>query len=217
MADRFTEFSMPDTDLTRKAYDLVFATATAALAHHSVRTYLFGRALGEARGVRPGADYDDEALFLGCVLHDLGLTEPGNGDQRFEVDGADLAAAFVSENGLDGERTRVVWEAIALHTSRGIAHRMRPEIALTHAGTGIDMTGLGAGSFPEGFADRVHAAFPRLERACGLTEIILDQIKANPAKAPLGTLPAEIARQYGTGPAAPSWADLTTAAWPGIA
>lgn len=50
MADRFTEFSLPDTDLTRKAYDLVFATGTAALAHHSVRTYLWGRALGEARG-----------------------------------------------------------------------------------------------------------------------------------------------------------------------
>ncbi|URN02710.1 HD domain-containing protein [Actinomadura madurae] len=216
MADRFTEFSLPDTDLTRKAYDLVFATGTAALAHHSVRTYLWGRALGEARGLHPDADYDDEALFLGSVLHDLGLTEQGDGDQRFEVDGADLAALFVSDNGLDGERTRVVWEAIALHTSRGIANKMRPEIALTHAGTSIDMTGLGAGSLPEGFTGRVHAAFPRLEQDCGLTTLILGQITANPAKAPLGTFPAELARQYGIAPEAPSWADLTSAAWPDI-
>jgi hypothetical protein len=217
MADRFAEFSMPDTDLTRKAYDLVFATGTPALAHHSVRTYLFGRALGDAQGLRPDADYDDEALFLGSVLHDLGLTERGDGDQRFEVDGADLAAAFVREHGLDAERTRVVWEAIALHSSRGIANRMRPEIALTHAGTSMDMTGLGTGALPGGFADRVHAAFPRLERDCGLTALILDQIRANPAKAPLGTLPAEIARQYGVGLEAPRWADLTGAAWPGVA
>lgn len=50
------------------------------------------------------------------------------------VDGADVAAGFLEDRGLDGERARVVWEAIALHTSLGIAHRMRPEIALTHAG-----------------------------------------------------------------------------------
>ncbi|WP_433478555.1 HD domain-containing protein [Spirillospora sp. CA-142024] len=216
MADRFAEFSMPDTDLTRKAYDLVFATGTAALAHHSVRTYLFGRALGEARGLHPGGDYDDEALFLASVLHDLGLTEQGNGGRRFEVDGADLAARFVSGNGLDEERTRVVWEAIALHTSTGIAHLMRPEIALTHAGTGTDMAGLRAGSLPEGLAERVHAAFPRLEQDCGLTGLIVDQIAENPAKAPMGSLPAEVARQYGVGPASPTWADLVAAAWPGM-
>lgn len=216
MPDHFAEFSIPDTALTRKAYDLVFATGTAALAHHSVRTYLFGRAIGEAKGLRPDADYDDEVLFLGSVLHDLGLTEQGNGRQRFEVDGADLAAEFVSGNGLDDERTRVVWEAIALHTSRGIAHRMRPEIALTHAGTSIDMTGLGAGAFPEGLAERVHTAFPRLEQGCGLTKLILDQIAGNPAKAPMGTLPAEIARQYGVPAPAPTWESLITAAWPGV-
>lgn len=217
MSDHFAEFSMPDTDLTRKAHARVFSTAPPPLAHHSVRTYLFGRALGDKRGLRPGADYDDEVLFLASVLHDLGLAEQGGNDQRFEVDGADLAAEFLSGNGLADERTRIVWEAIALHTSVGIAHRMRPEIALTHAGTSIDMTGLGGGAFPEGLAERVHTAFPRLEQGCGLTKIILDQITGNPAKAPLGTFPAEIARQHGVGPAAPSWSGLIAAAWPGVA
>jgi hypothetical protein len=217
VSDHFAGFSLPDTDLTRKAYDLVHATGTAALAHHSVRTYLFGRAIGEANGLRPGADYDDETLFLASVLHDLGLTEQGNGGQRFEVDGADLAAEFLTGNGLDGERVRVVWEAIALHTSRGIAHRMRPEIALTHAGTSADIAGPAAVRLPGGVAERAHAAFPRLEPDCGLTAIIIDQITANPAKAPLGSLPAEIARQHGTGPAVPAWADLVTSAWSGIA
>lgn len=62
----------------------------------------------------------------------------------------------------------------------------------------------------------MHAAFPRLEQDCGLTTLILGQITANPAKAPLGTFPAELARQYGIAPEAPSWADLTSAAWPDI-
>jgi HD domain len=217
VSDRFAEFSLPDTDLTRKACDLVFATGTAALAHHSVRTYLFGRALGEARGLRPGADYDDETLFLASVLHDLGLTERGNGGHRFEVDGADRAAEFLTGNGLDGERVRVVWEAIALHTSRGIAHRMRPEIALTHAGTSADVAGLGTERLPGGIAERAHAAFPRLEPGCGLAEIILGQIAGNPAKAPMGSLPFELARQSGVAIPQPRWSDLIASAWPGVA
>lgn len=215
MSDHFAEFSLPDTDLTRKAYDLVFSTGPAALAHHSARTYLFGRAIGEARGVRAGTDYDDEVLFLASVLHDVGLIGADHGPQRFEVDGADRAAEFLTGNGLDGERTRVVWEAIALHTSLGIAHRMRPEIALTHAGTGADMIGRGAVDLPGGIAESAHAAFPRLEPGCGLTEIIVDQIARDPAKAPMGTFPAEIARQYGAGGPAPDWAALVAGAWPG--
>ncbi|MEO3823741.1 hypothetical protein [Actinomadura sp. B10D3] len=65
-------------------------------------------------------------------------------------------------------------------------------------------------------AQRHRRPEPRLEQDCGLTALILDQITANPAKAPLGTFTAELARQYGIGPEAPSWADLTSSAWPGI-
>ncbi|MGP4024996.1 HD domain-containing protein [Actinomadura sp. 3N407] len=216
MTDHFAEFSLPRTGLARKAYDLVFSEGTAALANHSVRTYLFARAIGERRALRSGADYDDEVLFLASVLHDVGLTERADGGQRFEVDGADRAAEFLSENGMDEERVRVVWEAIALHSSLGIAHRMRPEIALTHAGTGADIAGLGAGALPEGLADRAHAAFPRLGAGCAITESIVDQIARNPAKAPIGSFPGEIARQYGTGAPVPEWSELIAAAWPGV-
>lgn len=215
MSDHFSEFSLPDTDLTRKTHDLVFSTGPAALANHCVRTYLFGRAVGEAQDVSAGADYDDEVLFLAALLHDMGLTEHGDGSQRFEVDGADLAARFLAENGLDDERVRVVWESIALHTSLGIAHRMRPEIALVHAGSGTDVVGLAAAALPDGLAARVHAAFPRLENGSGLTEAIVEQIVRNPAKAPMGTFPAEIARQYGAGVRAPDWTALVAGAWSG--
>ncbi|WP_371287046.1 HD domain-containing protein [Mycobacterium sp. PS03-16] len=54
------------------------------LANHCVRSYLFGRELAAAEGL----DYDDEDLFLACILHDLGVTGHGRGEQRFEVDGA---------------------------------------------------------------------------------------------------------------------------------
>ena len=50
------------------------------------------RELAAADGL---TDYDDELVFLGCLLHDLGVTDYGWGDQRFEVEGADAAARFL--------------------------------------------------------------------------------------------------------------------------
>ncbi len=94
--------------------------------NHSVRSYLFGELLAAREGLRPGADYDSEALFLGCVLHDLGAGSAAPGKQRFEVEGADLAAALLTEHGCERALIDAVWEAIALHTSFGIADRRGP-------------------------------------------------------------------------------------------
>ncbi|MFV0131858.1 hypothetical protein ACLGIH_01030 [Streptomyces sp. HMX87] len=53
-------------------------------------------------------------LTLGCLLHDAGLTSEGNGDQRFDLDEAHLAARFLQQ-GLASESSDVVWNAVALH------------------------------------------------------------------------------------------------------
>ncbi len=76
-------------------------------------------------------------------MHDLGLTDAFNGEQRYEVDGADAAKAFVCRHGLGEEKAEVIWDAIALHTSIGIATRKRPEIALVHLGASLDVFGMG--------------------------------------------------------------------------
>jgi UTP:GlnB (protein PII) uridylyltransferase len=81
-------------------------------------------------GIRDGLKCDRELLYLGAIMHDLGLTERFDAEQRFEVNGADAARAFVLEHGLSDEKAEIVWDAIALHTSIGIAVRKQPEIAL---------------------------------------------------------------------------------------
>jgi hypothetical protein len=75
-----------------------------------------------AKGLRRDVDYDDELVFLSCMLHDLGVTEHANGDQRFEVDGADAAAQFLRDHGMSetgsrrsGRRSRCT-RAPAWHT-----------------------------------------------------------------------------------------------------
>ena len=55
-----------------------------------------------------------------------------SGIQRFEVDGADMAAKFLTDNGVAARGVDLVWEAIALHSSPGIAER-RPCLPLNLA------------------------------------------------------------------------------------
>ncbi|SES27870.1 metal dependent phosphohydrolase [Lentzea xinjiangensis] len=195
------DLSLPATRLARRAHELVARTHQPFLHNHSVRSFLFARAAADRQGRRPDADYDAELVFLICVLHDMGLTDEGNTDQRFEVAGADLAARFLEEQGLTDRRVDTVWEAIALHTSpqvheSPVFRRRRPaEIGIALTGIGIDVLGVGADRLPPGFADRVHARHPRLGGSRALTEAILGQALANPRKAPPMTLPGEILHQ----------------------
>lgn len=205
----FAEFGLPESELAREALRYTRGIESPMMFHHSIRTYLYGRCAGERRGVVPGRDYDDELLFLGCMLHDLGLTEEGDGEQRFEVDGADLAAEFLTGQGVSPERVDIVWDAIALHTSEGIASRKRPEIALVSAGARLDVAG-SAGDLPPGYADRVHAALPRLHTAAALRDAIVAQALVKPHKAPLFSLPGDLVRER-TGAARPTWEQITQA------
>ena len=84
------------------------------------------------------AAYDEELLFAAAVMHDLGLGEHAQGQARFEVEGADLAAAVLRRHGVAERDIDRVWEAIALHASLGIAHRRGLLTSLTHRGVFIE-------------------------------------------------------------------------------
>src|SRR6478609_8686226 len=71
---------LPDSEIASAAKQFVYDISPAFVAHHSLRSYLYGRELAAAKGLRPDVDYDDELVFLSCMLHDLGVTEDANGD-----------------------------------------------------------------------------------------------------------------------------------------
>ncbi|AXK85090.1 HD domain-containing protein [Nocardia farcinica] len=191
--------AVPTTPLARRATELIDAELPAHLRNHSVRGFLFARAVAATRGMRPGHDYDEELMYLISALHDIGLAEIANGSQRFEFDGADYAAEFLERNGVTDERVDVVWDAIAWHTtgfgdSPVYRRRRRPEMWITVEGIGIDVAG-GPADLPPGLADRVHERYPRLGGSRALTEAIERQALADPRKAPPATLPGEIVHQ----------------------
>jgi HD superfamily phosphodiesterase len=87
---------------------------------------------------------DPELLYVGAMFHDLGLTPRyRRTDQRFEVDGADLARDFLLEHGRTAAEARAVWLAVALHTTPGIVEHLEPETALVTAGVETDVLGFG--------------------------------------------------------------------------
>jgi hypothetical protein len=79
-----------------------------------------------------------------AMFHDLGLVEGHRSAQdRFEVDGANAAREFLVGHGVSGDALRIVWDAIALHTTRGIPRHKEPEVALVSAGVELDVLGFG--------------------------------------------------------------------------
>jgi hypothetical protein len=137
----FAHLGLPETDIARKAFAFAKRATPEFILNHSIRSYVFARAHAARRGLRPGTDYDDELVFVSCILHDIGLSEQGNGDQRFEVDGADTAAAFLRAHGVEERRVAIAWDAIALHTTPDIANRKATEVALTRAGSSSTSSG----------------------------------------------------------------------------
>src|ERR1700722_14062514 len=164
--------SLADTTVAQAALQLARSTESPSVFNHSVRSYLFGELLAAHEGMRPGADYDSEALFLGCVLHDLGVGTAAPGKARFEVEGADLAAALLTEQGCDRAVVDGVWEAIALHTSGGIAERRGALCHLVRSGVGADF-GRNADFIDEQAATAIHSRYPRLSMASTLVDAIV--------------------------------------------
>jgi putative intracellular protease/amidase len=184
----------PQTQLAKVAGELARAAEPDFMYNHSVRSYLFARVAAAARGLAAGEGYDDELLFLSCILHDVGLTTQADRGHRFEVDGAETAVDLLRANGLEAARAQIVWDAIALHTSAGIAEHRGTEVALTRAGIGMDF-GSDAELVPGELAERAHDRYPRLDMARCLTDAIVGQAQGRPRKAPPYTLAGELVRE----------------------
>jgi hypothetical protein len=184
---------IPDTALCCAAVDLLEASSPEWLCTHCLRTYVFGSLA--VRGLGRSV-LDEEAAFCAAILHDLGLVPPYRRDNRFEVDGADAARAFCATHQVSPERTDVVWQAIALHTSPGIPTRLAAEIALVHLGAGLDFLGLGLDKVPRALVEELLENYPRLNFKTEFRNLLVEHCRHNPA-AQLLTWTDDLARTAG--------------------
>jgi hypothetical protein len=149
---------VPDSQMAKAATELVRDTETDLLYHHSRRVFLFGALSGERKALR----YDPELLYVGAMFHDMGLMDSyASETERFEVDGANAAKAFLDSYDVSERDVDDVWDSIALHTTPGIPQHKRPTVALVTAGVEMDVLGLAYDDFTPEQRDEVCNCHPR--------------------------------------------------------
>ncbi|MGH3924525.1 MAG: HD domain-containing protein, partial [Pseudonocardiaceae bacterium] len=170
---------VPDSKIAHEATGLARRDYPPFLFNHCIRTFWFADAIAEN-----GSRFDREIVYLAAILHDLGVLEPYDLGRRFEVDGAQAARDFLLERAYPSDKADLVWDAIALHTSLGIAdYSTTPEIALVCLGAFADAAGLGVTDLDPGFVRELIEAFPRLDFPNEWLRVLIEQVKQKPSLA----------------------------------
>src|SRR6202046_504312 len=153
--------TIPDSKLAREATELVHDTESTLLFNHSTRVYYFASLAGKRRELK----FDSELLYIAAMFHDMGLTPRySSKSDRFEVDGANSARAFLPRPNISPQDVDTVWTAIALHTAPGIPQYMHPVVALLTNGVEMDVLGIAYSEFSDADREAIVAAYPRTEQ-----------------------------------------------------
>src|ERR1700760_717779 len=124
--DLVSALVIPDSLLAKEATEILRQDSTDLLFNHSIGVYLFAAEHGRQKSLR----FDPELLYVAAAFHDLGLIKKfSSQNERFEIDGANAARQFLTAHNVPEEQVRLVWAAIALHTTPGVTQHMRPEVA----------------------------------------------------------------------------------------
>ena len=171
------EIRIPDSSLAREATSLVEAVSPLFVLNHSLRTYCFGVALARHLDIKA----DMEVFYLAAIMHDLGLVAPHDeAEGSFEVVGAKLAHDFLTQKETAREKADLVHEAIALHSSVGIADKLDAEIQLVHYGAGIDVIGFRSEDVSAETREAIVNAYPRHEFKKGFISLLDKQVSTKP-------------------------------------
>jgi hypothetical protein len=161
----------PDSAIAREAVAMCEDASEPFLFNHCFRSYFWARLLDEAPG-----QFDDEALFVAFMLHDMGFTERyrlvGDTQQCFTLPGARLANELAAKHGWCDHRASVAAEAIALHLNVAVDPRHGKEAAMLRAGSGGDVAGLGLDLLHRDQIESVVARYPRLGIKTKMIEVM---------------------------------------------
>ncbi|MCG5437204.1 HD domain-containing protein [Micromonospora foliorum] len=192
MSEVIAGLEIPETAAVAEATRHIQETTRPVIYHHSRRVFLFGLIHAHRLGVKP----DPELLYLAAMFHDTGLLTPfSDVEQRFEIDGADHARAFLLGRGFSPAAAETVWTAIALHTSPGIPDRMGPEIATTYLGVLTDVLGLGLDGLEHDQLGDILAAHPRGDFKNEFLRAHVDGLKNRP-ETTNGTVNSDILEHF---------------------
>ncbi len=171
------DWQIPDSAFAVQTIEVANRLCPAFMVRHCFRAYCFGAILA----ARNKLTLNRETFFVAAMLHDLGLCDKHAQDTgSFEWVGAKLAHSICLEAEQSEITAATVHNAIALHTSLGLAHKYQPEIALLHFGTGMDLFGMRLDEIPTDTLATVLEAYPRGEFKTEFSPCLEHQAKIKP-------------------------------------
>lgn len=192
MSMSIADIQIPDSKLAKEAAELLREHGDDLLWNHSNRVFLFAAFKGNLSQLK----YDPELLYISSLFHDLGLTPAFRSpDKRFEVDGANAARDFLQSRGVPEESIRLVWDAIALHTTIGIVEYKETEAALMNFGVGYDVVGKNFELISEEIRRQIVDAFPRNRFKHNILRAFFEGFKHKP-ETTYGTINADICELF---------------------
>ena len=202
----FTEH-VPQTPISQAAFDHASSLLAPAILSHSMRVYLYAKALAEhSKSVYAMDAAKHDLLFTACLFHDIGTTDEYDGSQRFEVEGGDAAVKHLDRFDVSETDKHDVWTAIACHTSPQIAERIGELSKLVRLAV---ITDFGRKSSAW---DVLMPLREELEKKLGRAEIekvlgdaVVEQAKRRPEKAPMVSWPGVMYRAH---LAEPEWSGV---------
>jgi hypothetical protein len=170
---------LPDSAAASEA-EAVAGELPPWLWHHSQRSYIWAVALAQVDGLK---GYDEECLYVGCLLHDAGLPPAvaSHADACFTLGGADLAGRCARAGGWPDERRERLCESITLHVNPSVPPEQSLEGHLLSAGSTLDGVALRRyWDMDPAFVSTVLERHPRL----GIKRELLPMLRAHARDAP---------------------------------
>jgi hypothetical protein len=185
----------PTSGLVRAATAWAEEVHDPWLLRHGLRTWVFGHLLGQLDGI----DSDPEALYLTCLLHDVGLTaghrvpqgDAGAGCRCFAVHGAHVSEQKLVELGASPSLASEVADAIAMHLNATVGAESGGAARLVNQGAALDVVGARAADLGRGTIGQVIARYDR----AGFADELLPVLRTENAERPT----ARMASLFGIG------------------
>jgi HD domain len=195
---------IPDSALARDVTQFVQDLEPQLLFDHSRRVFLWASLQGERRAL----DFDPELLYVGAMFHDVGLVEGHrSAHERFEIDGANAARAFLEARAVPEEEVTVVWDSIALHTTPEIPRYKQSEVWLVSLGVEYDVLGMHFDDVSPERRAEVVAAHPRTGFKAGIVEAFFEGMRDKP-ETTFGTMNTDVLEAKLPGYARPNFCDF---------
>ncbi|TKA23126.1 hypothetical protein B0A50_07156 [Salinomyces thailandicus] len=176
---------VPSDEVSTSAYDNASRELLKPILNHSLRVFLFAKALAAREHSDWASPRRLPLLFAACIYHDMGTSCGAHSPSRFEVEGADAAERDLRSLSVSETDAHEVWVAIALHTSPHIAERISSLARLVRLAVLMDFKRKDALTLTtEEEVAEFEGLFPRLEAEQVLGDAVVQQALKRPEKAP---------------------------------